>query len=331
MTDNTQPRPAYRVTIDGQDITARVRPILSSLTMQDRKRGEADELEIRLHDDNGAVALPRKGVICRLWLGWEGEALTDKGAFVVDEVGHEGPPDVIVIKARSVDLTNQARNRRSRSWHNTTLGAIIRDLAAGQGLQAKITPALASIAVPHLDQVNESDVHLLTRLAKQHDATATVKGRAMLFLRIGEGTTAAGDALPGFTLVREANDTHNFSMPDRDRYTGVHAEWHDKATGTRKTAQAGSSENSKGLRRVFHSEADAQQHANAEFRRNQRAEARLSLTLSRGDATLSAEMIGRVSGWRAEIDSIRWLIASASHTVTGNSGFATSLELERAP
>jgi uncharacterized protein len=330
MTENTQPRGAYRVTIDGKDITRALRPILVSLSLSDRQRGEADELEIRLDDSDGAIALPRKGVVCSVAIGWEGEALVDKGAYVVDEVGHEGPPDTVVIRARSVDLTSKARNRRSRSWHQTTLGAVVRELASGQGLQARISPELAALPVKHLDQVGESDVHLLTRLAKQHDATATVKGRALIFLRIGKGVTAAGDALPGFRIVRSQADTHNFSQPDRDRYSGVHAEWHDKATGTRKKVQAGGGDNSKGLRRVFHSETEAQQHAEAELRRHKRSEAKMTIKLARGDANLSAEMKGRVSGWRQEIDSIEWLIGSASHTVTGAGGFETSIELETA-
>ncbi|MFD0726975.1 contractile injection system protein, VgrG/Pvc8 family [Lysobacter brunescens] len=331
MSQNTQPRSAYRLTIDGQDITGRVRPILSSLSISDRQRGEADELEIRLDDTDGKIEIPRKGVVCRVAIGWEGQALVDKGAFVVDETGHEGPPDTVVIRARSVDLTNQARNRRNRSWHQTTLGAVIRDLAASQGLQPRISADLAQIPVAHLDQVGESDVNLMTRLAKQHDATATVKGRALIFLRIGKGTTASGAALPGFTIERSNCGRHNVTFADRDRFSGVHAEWHDKASGTRKKVQVGDGKNSKGLRRVYHSESEARQHADAEYRKHQRGEARMSVTLSRGDANLSAEMIGRARGWRPEIDSIRWLAASVNHTLTGSGGFETTLELEKAP
>lgn len=329
MTSDTQPRAIFRVLIDGEDITKRIRPILSSLTLSDRQRGEADELELRLDDTDGRIELPRSGVIIRVSLGWDGEALVDKGAFKVDEVGHEGPPDIVMIRARSVDLSGAARNRRSRSWHQTTLGAVLRDLAVSQGLDVRISPDLAASPVSHLDQVGESDINLLTRLGKQYDATATVKGRVLLFLRIGQGKTASGAALPGFTIVRRSTDRHTFGMPERDKHTGVHAEWHDKKAGQRKRVQVGIDGNSKGLRRVFHSEAEAKQHATAQHGKEQRAEARMSITLARGNANLSAEMIGRVSGWRPEIDSIRWLIASVSHTVTGDSGFQTSVELEK--
>lgn len=326
----TPPRAAWRLTIDDRDISETVRPILVSITHSDRQRGEADELEIRLKDTDGAIAMPRRGVICRFWVGWQGEGLVDKGAYVVDETGHEGPPDVIVIRARSVDLTRDARRRRSRSWHQTTLGAVVRDLAAAQGLQARISPALAAVAVPHLDQVGESDVHLLTRLATRHDATATVKGRALLFLRIGDAKTAGGVALQEARIVRSDADTHSATFADRDRYSGVHAEWHDKASGTRKTVQAGSPQNSKALRRVYHSETEAQQHADAELRRHKRAEAKMSLRLARGNPTLAAEQTVRLSGWRPEIDSVRWLISSVSTTLTAGGGLETSLELEAA-
>lgn len=326
----TQPRAAYRITVDGVDITRRVRPVLSSLSLNDKQRDEADELEIRIDDTDGLTELPRRGVSIRVSIGWEGEGMVDKGSFTVDEVSHEGPPDAVVIRARSVDLTGKARTRRGRSWHQTTLGAVVQDLARGQGLQARISPELASRPVAHLDQVGESDVHLLTRLASRHDATATVKGGALLFLKIGKGQTAAGDPLPTFTIQRRDTDTHNFTMQDRERYTGVHAEWHDKGTGTRKRVQAGSSSNSKALRRVYHSESEAMQHANAEHDRTRRGEHKLTLKLGRGNPDLASEMIGRVSGWRREIDDIRWMITSVTHTITGSGGFETSVELETA-
>lgn len=43
-----------------------------------------------------------------------------------------------------------------------------------------------------LDQTDESDLSFLTRLAKDHDAIATVKGGALLFIGKSEGVTASG-------------------------------------------------------------------------------------------------------------------------------------------
>ena len=61
-------------------------------------------------------------------------------------------------------------------------------IARRNNLTPRVDATLAAIKVAHIDQTNESDVHLLTRLAGQHDAVATMKNGSLLFLPIN-GTT----------------------------------------------------------------------------------------------------------------------------------------------
>jgi phage protein D len=49
-----------------------------------------------------------------------------------------------------------------------------------------------------------------------------------MFIKAGNGTTASGKPLPAIT--RQDGDQHQFSVADRDAYTGVTAYWQDNKT-----------------------------------------------------------------------------------------------------
>ncbi len=322
------PTPAWRVTLDGQDLTERLAPRLISLSLSESRGDEADQLDLVIRDNDGRTALPRRGVALEVALGWKDAGLFNKGTFIVDEVEHSGPPDVVTIRARSADLTGAVRTRKERSWHDTTLGAIVGALASEHSLKSAIAPALASIAIPHLDQANESDINLLTRLGKRFDAVATVKAGTLILSPIGAGTTTSGAQLPGVTITRASGDQHRFSIADRETYSGVRAYWGDRNAARRKAVLAGSSDNEKKLQATYATEAEARQHAEAELKRLQRGTATLSYTLALGRADISPEQTIAVQGFKSEIDGTEWLVSKASHSFDPGSGFTTSLELE---
>lgn len=191
----TRTIPDFRLVLDGVDLTPKFRPRLSSLTLTEKRGNAADELNLVLTDHDGRLAIPPAGAVIALQLGWRGQALTDKGLFKVDEREHAGAPDVLTIKAKSADFTGALRIRRESSWRDTTLGAVLQDLAGRQGLQARVAPALAAFPIPVLDQGRESDAALMKRLGREHDAVATIKAGRLLFTPIGAGETAAGVAL----------------------------------------------------------------------------------------------------------------------------------------
>lgn len=121
MRASPYPIPAWRVVLDGVDLTERLAPRLLDLSLTESRGDEADQVDLRVHDHDGRLALPRRGVTLQVAIGYEGSGLFDKGTFKVDDVEHSGSPDIITIRARSADLTGAVRRRRERSWHDTTL------------------------------------------------------------------------------------------------------------------------------------------------------------------------------------------------------------------
>jgi hypothetical protein len=63
---------------------------------------------------------------------------------------------------------------------------------------ALVSQQLALIAIEHIDQSNESDLHLLTRLARQHGAVSKPVAGFLVFVFKGEAKSATGQQLPGF-------------------------------------------------------------------------------------------------------------------------------------
>ncbi|WP_051013581.1 contractile injection system protein, VgrG/Pvc8 family [Pararhodospirillum photometricum] len=177
----------WSLTADAQDVTEAVARSLVSLTLSDKPGLDSDELSLVIADPDGRVALPRRGVVLRLALGWDGERLVDKGTYRVDQVGHSGPPDQITIKARAADFTAGLKTQRELAYDGQTVGEIIAQIAERNGLHPAVASSLAGTAIPHVDQTNESDAHFLTRLGERFDAVATVKDSRLLFTPRGGG------------------------------------------------------------------------------------------------------------------------------------------------
>lgn len=344
--------PAYSITVDGNNITNLINQRLISLTLTDNRGFEADTLDLVLDDADGLLELPRKGATVRAAIGWTDTGTVDKGSYVVDELEHSGAPDQLSIRARSADLREGLTTKRDQSWHATTVGDVIQTIAVRNDLQASMSEALASIDVEHLDQTNESDVNLLSRLAEWHGATATVKDGRLLFITSGSGKTASGKALPAITIDRKEGDRHRFAVADREAYTAVRAYYFDVRQALRGEVQVNDKKaktirekstnnttaetpdpsvsdtgNTKTLRHTYSTKDKALRAAHAEWARLQRGVATFSLTLAQGRPDLTPEQPANVSGFKAQIDAIDWTLIKVTHSITDN-GYTTAVELE---
>lgn len=358
-----QPAPAYQITVDGKDISPLVSRRLVSLTITDNAGFEADTLDLVLADSDGLLDLPRRGAVINVRLGWQGAKIYDKGTYTVDEIEHSGAPDILTIRAKSADMRDSLQRRREISWHRQTVGSIVRSIAAVQGLLLFISPALADIAVEHLDQQMESDAAFLTRLATIYGAMATIKNGKLLFITRGAGASASGITLPTAQINRLQGDGHRFAIADRGAYTGVIAHWYSARNAARQSvvvkrrktrkrkpkveapktaeqlaaeAQAkkvrdevliGSEDNVKILRHLYATEDNAKRAALAEWERLQRGVAVFSITLAHGRPDLFPECPITVSGYKPAIDAAQWLGRRITHTLDSN-GLRTAAELE---
>lgn len=326
----------FRLSVDGNDFSDKARPRLVSIALTERRGEEADQLDIVLDDTDGKLDLPKKGAEIRFQVGWLQGAdvkpgLVDKGRFKVDQVDWGGPPDQVTIRARSADLTAGFRRRKEKAHKGTTLGAIARAVASANGYEAKVSPELDGVAVPVLAQHQKSDMALLRQLGREHDAVATVKDKKLILAPIGKTATVSGKALPKLELKKSDLSDYKYSETDRSGEAGVEARWHDQDSGTRKTVKAGGGSGAKGeprrLRKVYHSQAKAQQAAKAAAAKAKRAESSVDVTLSLGRPELVIEQPVKLSGLKPKIDAGSWILAEMATTLDGN-GLSSKLTLE---
>jgi phage protein D len=338
--------PAVRVVVDGKDITPVLegkvsqangrppRPRLVSLGITEKRGEEADQLDLVIDDTDGTVPLPPTGARIQVWLGWKQGSdvtpgLVDKGWFIVDEVSHGGPPDLVTVRARAADFTSDLKTRREKSWHGTTLGAIVTEVAERHKLKPRCAPALASIPVKSKAQSRESDVAFLRRIGREHGAVATIKRGVLIVTPIAAGVTPSGKTLPTVSIRRRDGDAHQFSRQKRDDVPGVKATWHDRKAGKRKAFVAGKADGAQALSKVYADEKEAQTAANAAHARAGREPVSLSLTLALGRPDIHPEAKANVTGYKTTIDAVPWLIAEVTHTY-GDRGYTTGLKLEAA-
>jgi len=319
--------PAFKVTIDDKDISTLVTQRLCSFRLLLSRGDEADQLDLSLDDTDGKLALPATGVKISFLLGWQGKPLVDAGSFTVTEVGHAGAPDQITIRARSANLIDTFKQQRERSYHDTTLGTIIDQIAAENQLRPGIANPLRGITIAHLDQTHESDAALLRRLGKKYDAVATVKNDTLLFIPINQSRTVSGKQLPTINIKRNLGDQHNYLSSEADAYSGVRAYWFDDNHGMRRSVVAGVAGNSKRLRTTYATEEDARTAAASEWQRLLRGLATFEMTLAIGDPTISPQSPVQLAGYKPQIDATEWLSKSVEHNGSRN-GFTTHVQFE---
>lgn len=318
-------RPTFQIIADGRDITALLRDRLVSLRIVDKPGVDADEVTVTIDDRDGAVALPRRGAMLEVSLGYEGEGLTRIGRYRVDEVCSSGPPQQVVFSGRAADMSGKLKQVRRDAWEGVPLADIVGAVAGRNGLQPVCE---VKATVPRVDQLNESDLHFITRLARQYDATATVKGGKLLVLpRGGQSKTASGKPLPVLLLARRDITSWSYRASDREAAGGATVRHHDPATGKTSSVTVGDAAGAP-ARVVRHAQATPGQAAalaKSAADRAARAEVSLSLSLP-GRADLLAERKLRTDGIKPGIDGL-WTIDSVEHEFSEQGGWETRLEL----
>ncbi len=346
-------QPAFDITIGGKQVLS-LNGRMMGLTLTDNRGFEADTLEITIDDTDGKIELPPRGVEVSVAIGWRGEPLTHKGIFTVDEVSHSGPPDQLIVTARSADFRQDFNVKREYSWHDIKVGKVVSAIAGRYNLTPAVSRQLIDIEIDHADQTNESDISFLSRMAEMLGAIATIKNGNLLFIIPNRGLSASGKPIPEILITRDSGDKHSFRVADRDAYTGVKANWLDlnfgkkpetsvkrkkrKSKKPKKEKKEKSSskegeylEGAEGnvfvMRQTFKAETAAKRAAAAKWLKLQRGAAEFSITLARGRADLYPEMPATVSGFKSVIDNHKWIIARVVHQI-GEGGFQTQLELE---
>ncbi|NBS71423.1 late control protein D, partial [bacterium] len=313
--------PGFRIEANGGDITGLIADRLISMRLNEQAEQQSDSLEISLDDRDKRVPAPANGTWLRVWLGYStgGRTPVYMGAFAVDEVELSMGPRSMVIKATASNTApTLQKEQRTQSWHNTTLGAVVQQIASRNNLVPVIKGQLASQQIKHDDQTNESDQAFLTRLAERFKATIKPADGKLVVVPRGDGDNAGG-----VTIKQEEVTNWRATLKNRGAYGGVKARYLDRSVNKEKVVTAGQTDGALPVfeeKQLFKTQSDAQKAADSRLQSLRAGEVRVSITLP-GRPDVNAEGLVTLQGFRGEVDGA-WNVKQVTHDLS-SSGYVT--------
>lgn len=326
--------PSFRIEANRSDITTAIRERFRSLTITDNAGIQSDSLTITLADNvpDKPILIPNTGAELAVWIGYDRQAVK-MGLFIVDEVELSGPPGMMMIRAkgapqkRSPAGKTAIQTQKWRSWDSgLTLGDLVSTIAQEHGLDPAMPAELANKTLPHYDQVGESDINLLTRVAKTYDAFVKPANEKLLVTKKAMSETVSGKPLPTVTVSAEELTDWSVTLQERETYNTVTATWFDQDAAEEKTVTVGEGEPIKAMRHAFKDEAEAKSAAMSELNGRQRGKSSLTFTMP-GRTDVIAESRLQLIGLRPGVNK-EWLITRATHTID-ESGYRVSGAAEK--
>lgn len=326
--------PLVRVSINGAPLSGSVFSAITSVRVTDMAGFMSDTASITFANTSllGRFTMPDPGAEIEISLGYLGK-FRRMGLYVADEIEESSPPRRINVlaraKAQGETQSGYApiQQQKTRSWAaGLTLEAIAGTMADENGLELGVTDEVASIVPGHLDQIDESDLSLLTRIAATLDLIAKPAGGLLFVGRQGGTTKASGEATPTIPLLQA--DVSRWAMRRSlgDAVGTVIATYRDLVGGTDIEVAVGDEPPVRRLRQRFRSEEEAKAAADAEARRAGRYVEALELEMPgdpdvvAGATILPADFSSAASG--------AWIVERATHSVSED-GYSTAVQALR--
>ncbi len=318
-------KPIFQILIGTNDITSMINDRLLSLRINDEPGIRSDTLELRLDDRDAKLALPSSGTEISVKLGYDGQKLFHKGLFTVDEIDLSGPTQTLTVKAKAANMQQSLKQPKTRPWENVSFGDIITKIAGEHELKPRVSDTLFAINFQHLDQTNESDLHLITRLARQHDVIAKPANGFLLVVPRGEMRSATGKNMSTVSLTKKDLLDWRMTSAERGRYEAVTAYWHDLASASKIPEKVGDGTPVYTLRNTYPNAEEARAASQAKLNSLGRGSSTLSITMP-GQSSLCAESKLTLSGVRKGIDG-DWVVTRVEH-IMNQSGYRCRIEAE---
>lgn len=322
-------RPDFRITADGVDVTAAITARLVELRLKDERGTSTDTLTLIIDDrpgqDGRYIEMPRKGVALDVALGYDGQ-LARMGSFKVDEVNPSGPPERLEISAKAADMGADMKVKRTRSMENVSLAEVVTTIAKANRLTQKVSPDLAGIVLSRIDQVDESDLNLITRIGREVGAVVKLAYGYLLMVPRGEAKTATGQLLQPVVLDKSDLSRWSATLADREDYNSVVVTWRDLDAAADVDVRAGAGDPEYRIRRQFNDAQSARLAAAAKLADLRRGTGKMSVATA-GHPGLVAEAPVTLTGMRPGLNGA-WEVDSAEHVLNKSGGWTVNLDLE---
>lgn len=312
---------AYRITANDRDITAMIRKRFLKLTLQDSAGEDSDTVAIELDNRDDLIRLPATGAELKVWIGEPGK-LVFKGAYQVDELEEPLDDQALVIHGKAAKMLGGIKAPRDATFDGMSMGGLVAKMAAEHGYIPAVSPDLAGHVFTHIDQRAESDMNLLTRLARDLGAVAKPVGGRLVVVPKGEAKNVTGNALSVITINDRANSSGRVTIQERNSYSSVVAYWFSEAE-QRKVAAVAAVPSIEGpptpggarytVRKTYTDAKAAQEAAVAKLKQLQRGKSTMSIS-----RPLTPEIVAEchldVTNHRQSANRL-WAVESVTHVV----------------
>ena len=210
---------------------------------------------------------------------------------------------------------------RTGEYKATDLNGLVGTIAARYGRAAKVSAKLGALKYPWEPQSEESDFHLLARLARDHDAVYKIAGSEILFLARDEIAASIAFSITDFIECSVDDD-------DRSKHGKATGHYHDRGKAERIPETYNSDDGSDGpeamLRHTYPDADRAMAAAKGRMSRLQRLEKRLHGVLT-GNTGIMAGMVGTIA-WGVELYDGDYALKTVCHEIKKGHGFTTTID-----
>lgn len=324
--------PMISIRIDGNEVAAGFYGRLIEATTRDEPGQNADTCTFTLDDARNELFAPRERAHIEVWLGYRESGIYRIGEYEMQAIEFAGGADgeTMVIQGKAADLRRIYKGDKRRSWEGKTFGDVVKDIARDNGVEALVSPELASLQIPYVLQVDHSDIDFLTRLGDEHDAVVKPSGGKLVVVPRAAGLSATGQPLPEFSFDRGDCVSWSVTPHGRPAYGKVSSAWVDQQTGKRRVEQyeTGLDGPELVLPEAQPDRERAKREARAEGRRltSDTAAGRFEM-YGRPDAQADAPV--RPTGFRDGCLG-PWIAQAVEHKV-GDGGFLTTVSVKAPP
>lgn len=241
-----------KVIVNNKDISEDFKRYFLDLQIIDKDGTESDELNFSI---SYAIKRPKYEDKIKIWIDD-----VFYGTFLVQSTSTNHFKELIV-RATGTNFSSSIKTKKSRNFSNTNLNQIVSKIAKENGLNYKAN--FKDILISNLIQSNESDLHILTRLAKDYDAIFSIKNNTLLFLERSSN-------LPTFTINLKECSSWSITHTDKKLYNSCIAFYRDTKENRVKKIIVGNEKPTLSFKGTFKTEIEAIKKAKAKLQRASR-------------------------------------------------------------
>lgn len=217
-------KPQFELTYEGQDITARITPMVLSVGYTDSEHGKSDELDLQMEDRKERWIgdwFPAKGAKVSLKIGYQGKPLRDCGEFELEEISFSGPPSTVDLKAVAAVVTKAVRESKDVAYEGKTLKQIVEEVAGRHSWE--IVGEIEDIMHERVTQRGQTDLQFLKRLGETYGYQVKISSGTLVFRKRQDAKAEEG----ALTITRTQVLAYSFADKTVGTYKGVKAKGHN--------------------------------------------------------------------------------------------------------